>query len=149
MEHFNKYDLAMYIAITHFKNHTDKGGSPYINHLLRVTESVPDCVDNTYKIVALLHDLLEEFPYYHNTQLIETLFDEEISDAVYALTKTKKQSYEQYIDQVCQNRIAMIVKLADLKDNMDISRLTTISNKDMERLVKYHNAYNFIKSKSI
>jgi len=149
MEHFTKYDLAMYIAITHFKNSTDKAGSPYINHILRVTDNVPDCIGKTYKIVALLHDLLEDFPYYHNTELIETLFDEEISEAVYALTKTKKQSYEQYIDQVCQNRIAMIVKLADLKDNMDISRLTSISDKDIERLVKYHNAYTFIKSKSI
>ena len=117
MEHFTKYDLAMYIAITHFKNNTDKAGSPYINHILRVTDNVPDCVGRTYKIVALLHDLLEDFPYYHNTELIETLFDEEISEAVYALTKTKKQSSV----CICSISSISVLQLAKIIKNMSIS----------------------------
>lgn len=145
----NKLDLALHIAKVHFEDKFDQGLSPYVDHLTRVANDVPSCIDNTYRIVALLHDLLEDFPEYQEGNFLQYMFNKEINEAVRAITKFPGFTYEEYIEEVCKNKIAMIVKLADLRDNMNMSRLKTIGTKEIERLMKYHNAYSFIKSKSI
>ena len=39
------------------------------------------------------------------------------------------------------NPIATKVKLADLEDNMDMRRLSTVTEKDAQRLHRYHQAW--------
>ena len=39
------------------------------------------------------------------------------------------------------NKHEYAVKINDLTDNMDIRRLSSLSNKDFKRLEKYHKAY--------
>ena len=97
------------------------------------------------KTVAMLHDLLEDTAYTED-DLREEGFPAEIIEAVVCLTKTEGEEYADYVERVCQNKLAARVKLADLKDNMDITRLEKVTDKDFERLKKYHKAYKYLKS---
>ena len=65
-------------------------------------------------------------------------------DAVEALTKRivdgKEELYEEFIRRAALNPIARLVKLADLEDNMDLSRISRPTTKDYARLDKYKSA---------
>ena len=54
--------------------------------------------------------------------------------------KEKGEDYDSFIDRISQNSLATKVKLADLEDNMDLSRLSEVTDKDLERLEKYKKA---------
>ncbi len=131
-------DLAFKIIKKAFDGKTDKGGHPYIDHLKRVSDNCPDIGD--VKTVALLHDLLEDCPEW-SAKALRTFFTDDVVDSVIALTQGAGQSYKDYIGQVLENEWATIVKRHDLKDNMDITRLTELTQKDFDRLKKYHEAY--------
>mgnify|MGYP003673968975 CR=1 FL=1 len=115
--------------------------SAYLKHLERVSEMADKEYGDTYATVAMLHDLLEDCPQWNKESLLD-LFDDEVVDAVVALTKPKDKNYEKYIEQVSNNQIARAVKLYDLLDNMDISRLKKIDEGTWKRLQKYHKAYH-------
>jgi len=72
--------------------------------------------------------------------LREEGFSEEVIEAVTALTYQHGEDYEAYILRVRLNRIARRVKLADLTDNMNLTRLPRVTPKDMTRLNKYKRA---------
>ncbi len=44
------------------------------------------------------------------------------------------------------NIIGTVVKLADLKDNMDLSRIAIPTEKDLLRIAKYEEVKNFLES---
>ena len=46
-----------------------------------------------------------------------------------------------YLNRVKSNELALKVKISDLEDNMDIKRLNILTDKDCERLKKYHKAW--------
>jgi len=48
------------------------------------------------------------------------------------------------METVKKNPLARVVKLADLKHNSDLSRLSSITEKDRERLKKYKKAIDFL-----
>lgn len=135
-------ELALKIANESFANKTDKAGKPYINHLLRVSEK---CPNEELKTIALLHDLLEDCPEW-SEEILRDIFRHSIVDSVVALTHLPNQTYDQYINQILENESATIVKTYDLQDNMDITRLKELTQKDFERVSKYHAAYNKIKN---
>jgi hypothetical protein len=62
------------------------------------------------------------------------------------LTHKKGETYEEYIREISWDENAIRIKLADLKDNSDITRLKGISEKDIARMAKYHKAYTYLKS---
>lgn len=127
-----------------FTNKLDRAGKPYIEHLVRVSQKVPDLgIMNEVKTIALLHDLLEDCPEWNEKSLRE-IFSDNVVDSVVALTRKPNQSYEDFIEQVCLNKWAIIVKKADLEDNMDITRLESLSDKDFQRQEKYKIAYQRI-----
>ncbi len=124
-----------------FKDKLDKGGNPYMNHLRKVAILCPDyTLEKGYTTVALLHDLLEDCEDWSEDRL-RNEFSKDVCDAVVCLTKVKHEKYSDYIERVKSNPIAIIVKIADLKDNMDITRLKEIRDKDIERLKKYHRTW--------
>ena len=53
-----------------------------------------------------------------------------------------RENYEHFIARIKGNLLAVRVKLNDLKDNMDITRLSSITEEDMKRLNKYLKAYH-------
>ncbi|EHR9038946.1 hypothetical protein [Clostridium perfringens] len=57
------------------------------------------------------------------------------------MTKSKNQEYMEYIENIKSNNIATKVKIIDLKHNMDLTRLSEISDKDLKRNIKYFEAY--------
>lgn len=136
-------EIALKIAQEAFKNKTDKAGKPYFLHCERVMNSI--CLEHRsicqeIKCIALLHDLLEDCPEW-NTESLKVFFDERVINGIVAMTHKKGQSYEDYITQVLQNSDAQLVKKHDLLDNMDITRLPELSDKDLQRLKKYHTAF--------
>ena len=68
-------------------------------------------------------------------------FREEVVPAVECLTHRDQETYEEFIARVSANPIARKVKLADLEDNMDMRRLRVVTERDAERLHKYHRAW--------
>lgn len=134
-------DTALIIIQKAFEGKFDKAGEPYINHLIRVSEMVPAIgVNQEVKVIALLHDLLEDCPEW-NEKALKCFFTERVVEAVVALTRKHEQSYGDYITQVLEDGWAAYVKKADLEDNMDIKRLSTLTDEDLKRLRKYHAAY--------
>jgi hypothetical protein len=69
-------------------------------------------------------------------------FSKEIVDALRCVTKlSENENYDDFIDRVKKNPLAVAVKINDLTDNMDIRRLPYLSDKDVQRLKKYLKAY--------
>lgn len=135
------FDLALSIAKKVHKGQYDKAGVDYIEHPLFVA-SLVDTQEE--KAVALLHDVLEDSPYTAE-ELILAGLPETVVSAVQILTKKKGQDYQQYLELVKSSPIARRVKLADLKHNSDLSRLATVTEKDLERLEKYKKAIDYLR----
>ncbi len=128
----------MEIAVEAHKGQLQKNGLPYVLHPLKLMLSVES---TTAKIVAVLHDVIEDSPW-TLPQLKAEGFPQEILDALDCLTHQEHEDYNNYINRISTNKLAREVKLADLKDNMDITRITDdLNHKDFQRLIKYHNAW--------
>lgn len=134
------FELALSIAKKAHEGQYDKAGVVYIKHPLFVA-SLFDTQEE--KAVALLHDVLEDSPCTAE-ELILAGLPETVVTAVQVLTKKKGQDYQQYLELVKSNPIARCVKLADLKHNSDLSRLATITEKDLERFEKYKKAIDYL-----
>ena len=81
------------------------------------------------QIVALLHDVVEDTSV--TMDEIAAKFGKTIGDAVEHLTRRDGESYERFIERVCENKLAVIVKIADMEHNCDRSRLSP------EELIEY------------
>lgn len=69
------------------------------------------------KIVAYLHDVLEDSDMFRIHDIAE-MFGGDVAEAVSYLTRSKTVPYVNYIRKILDNPIAMVVKLADLDDNL-------------------------------
>ena len=130
----------MEIAMRAHRGQVDKAGFPYIMHPLRLVlkvDSLPEM------IAAVLHDTVEDSAV--TFELLEQEgFSAEVVEAVRCLTRRDDESYEEFILRAKDNPIARNVKRADLEDNMNLSRLETISQEDLDRLRKYHGAWRIL-----
>lgn len=133
-------DLALQIAIRAHEGQKDKSGHDYIMHPIRVAER---CTSPKAKIVALLHDTIEDTDVTTDF-LREQGFPEEIIEGVLSVTKREGETYEDFVRRAAQNPIGKEVKKADLEDNMDVRRLKEITDKDVERLRKYLRAWRYL-----
>ncbi|AWX55388.1 HD domain-containing protein [Brevibacillus brevis] len=131
-------DKAILIAVNAHKGQTDKGGYTYILHPLRVMLSMDT---ESSRIVAVLHDVVEDTDV-TLTDLRQQGFSEQIITAIDCLTRRSGESYMQFIERVKQNDLARAVKIADINDNKDLSRIPSPTKEDIERLKKYNEALN-------
>lgn len=135
---------AIKIACDHHKLQKDKGGRPYILHVLRVMLQMKDYKE---RFVAVFHDILEDTSMTAK-ELLDAGVPHDVVGAVIALTHCQKESYEDYIERLSHNPLARSVKIADLWDNMDLKRLDREpTEKDQERQKKYREARDFLKAK--
>lgn len=151
-ERMNDLDRALEIALDAHSGDTDKANEAYIRHPLRVMQAMDT---KTERIVALLHDVVEDSEY--TLDEIEQEFNKEICDAVDCLTKDENKRkemddteyyLEEFIEDAAENEIARKVKRADIEDNMDLTRLSDVAEEnweqlqeeDWKRLQKYHKA---------
>jgi len=90
--------------------------------------------------VALLHDVIED-----SEITAENLFagglPSSVVIAVEALTKLEGENYEEFIDRVMDNSLATKVKIADIEDNINVLRLNSVNEADLQRVAKYHRAW--------
>lgn len=130
----NQVYKALEIVTTLFENDLDKGGMPYILHLLYVYKHVSS---EDEKVVWLLHDTLEDKEVTAE-DLLDVGFSEKVVKDVVTLTRVKPIEYSDYIENMIWNGSveALNVKLADLENNMDITRIKNPSVKDIERVKK-------------
>ena len=134
----NKLQRAIEIATEAHKGQVDKSGKDYIGHPLRVMEMGKT---EEERIVGVLHDVIEDTDWTFE-KLAEEGFSDEVIAALKCVTKTSEnEDYDDFIDRIKKNPLAVAVKLNDLSDNMDIRRLPYLSDKDVKRLKKYLKAY--------
>ena len=114
----------------------DKSGKPYFGHPKAVAAMVEGEVEKT---VAYLHDVVEDTGV--TIDQIRSLFGDEVADAVDLLTHREGVPYFDYVEKIKANPVARRVKMADLTHNMDLSRLDTVTEKDLKRIEKYKKAY--------
>ena len=98
--------------------------------------------------MALLHDVVEDSDITLD-QLRKEGFSDAVISALDAVTKREGELYDEFIGRIKENPMAVQVKLADLKDNMDLSRLPELTERDLQRVVKYHKAYRFLQQYSM
>lgn len=125
--------IAIDIARRAHAGQVDKGGAPYIEHPLRVMAALDD---PETKIAGVLHDVVEDSDI-TLADLREAGLPETSVAAVEALTKRSGEAYEAYLARVMANRMALRVKIADMTDNSDLSRLPSPTEKDLRRHDKY------------
>ena len=131
-------ERAIEIATKAHQGQFDKAGRDYIGHPLRVMEMGKT---EDEKIVGVLHDVIEDTDWTFE-KLAEEGFSQEIISALRCVTKlSENENYDDFIDRVKKNPLAVAVKINDLTDNMDIRRLPYLSDKDVKRLKKYLKAY--------
>ena len=135
---------AIEIAASAHRNQADKGGSPYILHPIRVMMSL-DTEDE--KIVGILHDVIEDSDVWNFERLKEEGFEENILSALKSVTELSgDEDYQQFIKRAGQNEIGRNVKIADIKDNLDVTRIGTLNEKDLLRINKYKEALLFLEN---
>lgn len=135
-------ELARQLSKAYHRKQVDKGGVDYFSgHIISVVNGV-DTIEE--KTVAYLHDTAEDTKLTY-VDLMVLDFSDRVINAVIALTKNKKESYEDYLKRVKANELARAVKLSDLTNNMDLSRLKEITEVDKKRLEKYKKAYKYLK----
>ena len=131
-------ERAIQIATEAHKGQLDKAGRDYIGHPLRVMEMGKT---EDEKIVGVLHDVIEDTDW--TFEMLEAEgFSREVIEALKCVTKlAENENYDDFIERVKKNPLAVAVKINDLTDNMDIRRLPYLSDKDVKRLKKYLKAY--------
>jgi (p)ppGpp synthase/HD superfamily hydrolase len=133
-------ERAAAIAEQAHADQVDKGGAPYITHPTPVALAVEG---DEAKMVALLHDVVEDSEWTLN-QLRDEGFSEAVVEAVDALTHKGREDYFDAVRRAKANPLARIVKLADLADNSDRTRLGAITEHDERRLEKYARARDML-----
>lgn len=150
---------AIEIAVEAHKRQVDKGGNLYVLHPLRVMMSL-DTEDE--KIVGVLHDVVEDCKGWTWDRLRSEGFSEEVIDALLSVSKTHdeevefsrlketgsedalRQHYFAFVRRAAANEIGRKVKAADIADNLDVSRIKTLSNEDIIRLRRYEEALDIL-----
>jgi (p)ppGpp synthase/HD superfamily hydrolase len=136
---------AIILAATKHRGQIDKAGSPYLLHPLRVMFNLGPTATEEERMAALLHDIVEDTDVTFE-DLRATGYPEAVIEAVQHLTKRPEEEndYEAAIRRVALNPIARKVKLADLQDNLDLTRIASPTAKDHARVEKYRKAREYL-----
>ena len=133
---------AMVIAYHAHHGHLDIAGLPYIFHPFHLAEQMQT---EEQTATALLHDVVEDAGVTIE-QLRAQGISEPVLEAVRLLTHLGGVEYMDYVAALKPNPIAKAVKLADLAHNSDLSRLDSVSEKDLQRIEKYRKAKELLES---
>ena len=139
-------DTIIYAANAH-RGQTDKAGRAYITHPLRVMNNLGLNAPLEAQMAALLHDVVEDCGVSLG-DLRDAGFPESVVVAVDHLTKNAEgeRDYQKAIERAALDPIARRVKLADLTDNMDLSRIPKPTPDDEKRVAKYRAAKAWLES---
>ncbi len=136
-------EQAIALAVKTHQGQVDKAGQPYILHPLRVMFRLEG---ETERMVAVLHDVVEDSDLTFD-DLRRMGFTEQVIEALDGVTRRPDETYQEFVNRSQCNPISCQVKLADLEDNMDIRRLSTLpTEKDWERLKRYRQAWEQLRN---
>ena len=127
--------LADAVALATFahRNQFDKAGMPYIDHPLRVLESVKAMGARPYvQMAAVLHDVTEDTAFTYD-MLLRLGFSEAVVNLVTILDRTGEDPDEYYAN-IRANPDAQMIKVADIRDNTAPWRLCYLDEATQERL---------------
>jgi (p)ppGpp synthase/HD superfamily hydrolase len=133
-------EKAISLATEAHNGQEDKNGEPHILHPLRVMARVKSEAE---KIVAVLHDIIEDTDYTIENKG-ENGYSKEVLEAIDCLTKRDGEDYDKYLERSRTNPIAQKVKIADLEDNMDIRRFDVLKEEDLKRPNKHLRAWKYL-----
>lgn len=133
-------ERAIAIAAAAHAGQKDKAGNPYILHPLRVMLAVQVPEE---RIVAVLHDVVEDTPWTLDALRAEG-FSNDVVAAVDALTRRDGEDYFEFVRRAVAHPIARPVKIADLRDNMDLARIAAPTGRDDARIDRYREALRMI-----
>lgn len=137
----NRYEALRHAIAAHGPA-TDWCGNLYIFHPMEVARRLDnpahtEASTEDFVVVALLHDVLEDTDY----ELDREWFNPVQWEALNLVTHTPELTYREYVERIATsgNRVAIMVKLADLSHNMSDERkenLTPEKLKQAEGLTK-------------
>lgn len=139
MEHL--LETAIRLAAKVHKGQTDRFGKPYILHVMRVMMRGQDFNE---QVLGALHDVLER----SDLTLVDIEkkgFPGPVLKALEAITRRPDETYEQYIDRVVEDPLAIRVKINDLADKMDLLHVEQLDPSDLKRYNKQLAAYHRMK----
>jgi (p)ppGpp synthase/HD superfamily hydrolase len=136
------------LALCAHRGQEDKAGQPYILHPLRVMLSLET---EEERMVGVLHDVVEDTRDYASEgritfdRLREWGYPDSVVEALKHVTKLPEEEgeegYRRFVERVKRNALARRVKLADLADNLDVTRLKPpLKHSDLERINRYLDA---------
>ena len=132
---------ALSIAALAHEGQVDKSGVSHILHPLRVMMEMH--IENEM-IVAILHDVVEDTDMTLNDLKSEG-FSDIIIDAVDAISRREDETVREYFDRVIDNRIARRVKIKDIEDNLRVTRLLSVTKKELNNISMYHKYWKKLK----
>ena len=137
-------ERAIEIAVSAHKGVFDKGGNPYILHPLRVMMLL---TTKDEKIVGVLHDVVEDSEDWDFDKLKAEGFSDTVLDSLRSVAKfSEDEDYDAFIQRGLANNIGRAVKIADIRDNLDVTRIGELKDKDLKRLNKYKKALSILTS---
>ncbi|MBU2550798.1 MAG: GTP pyrophosphokinase [Proteobacteria bacterium] len=128
-------DAVALAALAH-KGQKDKAGQPYILHPLRVMLRLDSEAE---RMTAVLHDVIEDTRYTLE-DLADLGYGSDVLEALDRVTERDDESYDEFIERAGGRPVSRRVKLADLEDNLDETRLPRLTGLDRKRLEKYRRA---------
>ncbi|MEV6241165.1 phosphohydrolase [Lentzea sp. NPDC051838] len=132
---------AITIATAAHDGQVDKSGRPYIGHPLRVMASVEG---EHAQMAAVLHDVIEDTPVTAE-DLAARGCPVVVVGAVVALSHLPDEPQDVYLRRVAANPLAIIVKRADIADNLSPARMARLDTALQERLqAKYATALRLL-----
>ena len=149
-------ERAIAIAATAHAGTKDKAGAPYILHPLRVMMRVESL---EAKMVAVLHDVVEDCREkgWDFARLESEGFGPAVLAGLRAVTKQADEEgkhsdpgyeevYLRFVRRAAADPIGRQVKIADLEDNADLSRIASPTERDLQRVARYRRALELIRS---
>ena len=153
---FDKWAVqrAKELAKEQFAGRTDKAGVDYFEGHLSSVATLAETDEE--KATAYLHDILEDTDYPEDR--LREDFGDRIVDAILMVTHKEHLDEEEYLDYIRKlkasgNKLAIAVKIADLTNNSDYTRLGAsrpeeLSEKDRKRWEKYRKSLEILQNES-
>ena len=129
-------ERAIALAAVAHEGQIDKAGAPYIFHVLRVMLRLQTPEE---RMAGVLHDIVEDCGWTLDRLRAEG-FPEEVVLGVDAVTRREAETYEEFVLRAKAHPIGRRVKMADIADNSDVTRLPKITERDQARLEKDRRA---------
>lgn len=134
-----RLQAAIALALRAHGEQVDKGGEPYIFHVLSVGFSLLPDVDAA--VLGILHDVREDSDATEEEiRAVLGAGQQHLYPYLETLTHDRSQPYLEYVKDCAAHPLTRKVKLADILHNLDSRRLRLVESKGFDRyalLAKY------------